>query len=133
MWEVQKFRFQGASPAEQNQRTLFQLSATTTPSREMPMWRRASLFVASRKSASSQQSSEKIGFSNNKRKANAKEKGKVTSGASSSNAEKITIDQKITAAPSYEDKRQEIFVNTATAPVNVQVDIVYLQAILDTE
>ena len=132
MWEVQKFRFQGASTAEQNQRTLFQLSATTTPSREMPMWTRASLFVESRKSASSQQSSEKIGFSNN-RKANAKEQGKVTSGASSSNAEKITIDQKITAAPSYEDKRQEIFINTATAPVNVQGEIVYLQAILDTE
>ena len=66
MWEVQWFRCQGASPADQNQRTLFQLSMTRTLSRELrkffmpPMWTKALHFVASRRYASIQQSSEKI-------------------------------------------------------------------------
>ena len=68
----------------------------------------------------------------NSRKANAREQEKVTSGASSSNAEQITIDQKITAALTHEDKTQEIFLQTAIVPVNVQREIVYLRAILDS-
>ena len=68
----------------------------------------------------------------NSRKANARDQEKVSSGASSSNAEQITIDQKITAALTHEDKTQEIFLQTAIVPVNVQGEIVYLRAILDS-
>ena len=68
----------------------------------------------------------------NSRKANAGEKEKVASGASSSNAEQTTIDQKITAALTHEDKTQEIFLQTAIVPVNIQGEIVYLRAILDS-
>ena len=68
----------------------------------------------------------------NSRKANAGEQEKVTSIASSSNPEQSTIDQKITAAVTHEDKSQEIFLQTAFVPVNVQGEIVYLRAILDS-
>ena len=68
----------------------------------------------------------------NSRKANAREQEKVTSGASSSNAEQITIDQKLTAALTHEDKTQEIFHQTAIVPVNVQGELVYLRAILES-
>ena len=68
----------------------------------------------------------------NSRNANAGKQEKVTSGASSSNSEQITIDQKITAALTHEDKTQEIFLQTAIVPVNVQGEIVYLRAILDS-
>ena len=50
----------------------------------------------------------KKSFGNN-RKANAGEQEKVISGASSSNAEQTTVDQKITAALTHEDKTQEFF------------------------
>ena len=60
----------------------------------------------------------------NSRKANAGEQEKVTSGASSSNEEQTTMDQKITAALTHEDKTQEIFLQTAIVPVNVQGEIV---------
>ena len=56
----------------------------------------------------------------NSRKANARVQEKVKSGASSSNAEQITIDQKKTAALTHEDKTQEIFLQTTIVPVNVQ-------------
>ena len=59
----------------------------------------------------------------NSRKANARDQEKVSSGASCSNAEQITIDQKITAALTHEDKTQEIFLQTAIVPVNVQNSI----------
>ena len=68
----------------------------------------------------------------NSRKAKVGEQEKATSGASSSNAEQITIDQKITAALTHEDKTQEIFLQTAIVAVNVQGEIVYLWAILDS-
>ena len=67
----------------------------------------------------------------NSRKANAGEQEKVTSGASSRNAQ-TAIDQKITAALTHKDKTQEIFLQTATVHVNVQGEIVYLRAILDS-
>ena len=68
----------------------------------------------------------------NSRKAKAGEQEKVTSGASSINEEQTTMDQKITAALTHEDKTQEIFLQTAIVPVNVQGEIVYLRAILDS-
>ena len=58
MLEVQRFSCQGVSPVDQTQRTLFQLSTSRTPSRELqrffmpPMWKKASHFVASRRYAS---------------------------------------------------------------------------------
>ena len=55
----------------------------------------------------------------NSRKANAGEQEKVTSGASSSNEEQTTMDQRITAALKHEDKTQEIFLQTAMVAVNV--------------
>ena len=69
----------------------------------------------------------------NSRKTNAREQAKFTSGDLSSNAEQITIDQKITAALTYEDNTQEIFLHTAIVPVNVKGEIVYLRANLDSE
>ena len=68
----------------------------------------------------------------NSGKANAREQEKVTFRASSSNAEQITIDQKITAALTHEQKTQENYLQTAIVPVNVQGEIVYLRAILDS-
>ena len=64
--------------------------------------------------------------------ANAGEQEKVTSGASSSNAEQTTIDQKITAALTHEVKIQEIFLQTTIVSVNVQGEIAYLRATLDS-
>ena len=60
------------------------------------------------------------------------EQQKVTSGASSSNGEQINIDQKITAALTHEDKTQKIFLQTAIVPVDVQGEIAYVRAILDS-
>ena len=68
----------------------------------------------------------------NSRKASAGERENVTSGASSSNKEPITIDQKITAALTHEDKTQENFLQKPIVPVKVQGVIVYLRAILDS-
>ncbi|XP_075261145.1 uncharacterized protein LOC142352875 [Convolutriloba macropyga] len=68
----------------------------------------------------------------NCRKAKAEEQEKVTCGASSSNAEQITIDQQIIAALTHEDKTQKIFLQTLIIPVNVKGEIVYLRAILDS-
>ena len=68
----------------------------------------------------------------NSRKANAGEQEKVTSGASSSNAEQTIFDRKITAALSHEETTQDIFLQTAVL-VDVQGEIVYLRAILDSE
>ena len=68
----------------------------------------------------------------NKRKAKAGEQEKITSGVSSSNAEQITINQKITTVLTHEDKTQKIFLQTAIFPVNVKREIVYLRAILDS-
>ena len=56
----------------------------------------------------------------------------VTSGASSSNAEQITINQKITATLTHEHKTLENFLQIAIDPDNVQREIVYLRAILDS-
>ena len=68
----------------------------------------------------------------NSRKANSGEQENVTSGASSSNEEQTTMDQKITASLTHEDKTQEIFLQTAIVPVNVQGEIVYLRPFQDS-
>ena len=71
-------------------------------------------------------------LSGNSSKVSAAEQEKVTSGVSSSNAEQITIDQKITAAITHEDKIQDNFLQTAIAPVNDPGKILYLRAFPDS-
>ena len=95
-----------------------------------PMWKKASHLVASKNAHQVINHVKKL-FGKS-RKANAGKKEKVTSGASSINSEQTTIDQKITAALTHEDKTHEIFLKTAIVPVNVKGEIVYLRAILDS-